>query len=94
MTKRRRATHFNPDDFDLARKFCMLGATDDELARLLEVARETIDTWLAEVAEFAAAVKAGCCTPFPGAGPARRWAVKRARRIGSATPSSDGARAS
>jgi hypothetical protein len=37
----------------------MLGATDDELARLLDVPRDTIDAWLAEVAEFAAAVKAG-----------------------------------
>jgi hypothetical protein len=37
----------------------MLGATDDDLARLLEVPRQTIDAWLAEVPEFAAAVRAG-----------------------------------
>ena len=59
MNKRRRAIGFNPDHSDLARKFCMLGATDDDLARLLEVPREAIDAWLAQVPEFAAAVKAG-----------------------------------
>jgi hypothetical protein len=59
MNKRRLPTRFTPDHSDLARKFCMLGATDDELARLLEVPRETIDAWLAEVVEFADAVKAG-----------------------------------
>jgi hypothetical protein len=48
-----------PDHADLARKFCMLGATDDDLARLLEAPRGTIDAWLAQVPEFAAAVKAG-----------------------------------
>jgi hypothetical protein len=56
---KRRSTGFTPDHGDLARKFCMLGATDDDLARLLEVPRETIDAWLAEVPGFAAAVKAG-----------------------------------
>jgi hypothetical protein len=59
MNNRRLPVPFNPAHSDLARKFCMLGATDDELARLLEVPRETIDAWLAEVAGFAAAVKAG-----------------------------------
>ena len=58
-TERFRPIRFNPDHSDLARKFCMLGATDDDLARLLEVPRESIDACLAEVPEFAAAVKAG-----------------------------------
>ena len=56
---KRRPIRFNPDHGDLARKFCMLGATNEDLARLLEVPRETVDAWLAEVPEFAAAVKAG-----------------------------------
>ena len=59
MTNRARSLRFTPDHTDLARKFCMLGATDDDLARLLDVPRETVDAWLAEVPEFAAAVKAG-----------------------------------
>jgi hypothetical protein len=56
---KRRPIRFNPDHSDLARKFCMLGATNEDLARLLEVPRETVDAWLAEVPEFAAAVRAG-----------------------------------
>jgi hypothetical protein len=56
---KRRPLRFTPDHGDLARKFCMLGATDDDLARLLEVPRETLDAWLADVPGFAAAVKAG-----------------------------------
>src|SRR5215510_2695976 len=59
MTQPRRAPRPTSDHADLARKFCMLGAADDDLARLLEVPRETIDVWLAEVPEFAAAVRAG-----------------------------------
>jgi len=59
MTEPRRGLRFTPNHPDLARKFCMLGAADDDLARLLEVSRETIDAWLAEVPEFAATVKAG-----------------------------------
>jgi hypothetical protein len=41
MTKRPRPIPFTPDHSDLARKFCMPGATDDDLARLLEAPRET-----------------------------------------------------
>ena len=59
MTKRHRPIRFTPAHTDLARKFCMLGATDDDLARLLEVPRETLDRWLAEDPEFAIAVRAG-----------------------------------
>ena len=50
---------FTPAHADLARKLCMLGANDDDLARLLEVPRAAIDAWHAEVPAFAAAVKAG-----------------------------------
>ena len=40
---KRRPIRFNPDHGDLARKFCMLGATNEDLARLLEVPRQTIN---------------------------------------------------
>ena len=59
MSERGRPSSYKAEYADLARKFCMLGATDDDLARLLEVPREALDAWLAEVPEFAAAVKAG-----------------------------------
>jgi hypothetical protein len=59
MAKRGPSSDYKPEYSDLASKFCMLGATDDELARLFEVARGTIDEWSAGIAEFAAAVRAG-----------------------------------
>src|SRR5215470_2257537 len=59
MTNPHHPLRFTPTHTDLARKFCMLGATDDDLAHLLEIPRETLDAWLADVPEFAAAVRAG-----------------------------------
>jgi hypothetical protein len=38
---------------ELARKSCMLGATNDDLAGCFEVARSTIDEWIATIPEFA-----------------------------------------
>ena len=59
MAKRGRPTVYKPEYGDLAAKLCMLGATNDDLARMLEVAGGTIDAWIAGVPEFSAAVKAG-----------------------------------
>jgi len=59
MAKRGRPTIFKPEYSDLARKFCMLGATNDDLARLLEVAGGTIDNWIADIPAFSTAVKEG-----------------------------------
>lgn len=59
MAKKGRPTQYRPEHPDLARKFCMLGATNDDLAMLLEVAGSTIDKWIAEIPEFSGAVKAG-----------------------------------
>lgn len=48
------------DEFpELARKFCLLGATGDQLAQMFDVSSTTIDTWMATKPEFADAVKAG-----------------------------------
>ena len=54
-----RPTVFKSEFPDLARKFCLLGATNEDLARLLEVGVTTIDRWLADNAEFRGAVKEG-----------------------------------
>ena len=43
-----------------ARKLCLLlGATDEELARFLEVSASVLQGWLAEIPAFAEAVRAG-----------------------------------
>src|SRR5258708_20630535 len=41
------------------RKFCLLGATNDDRAGCFEVARCTIDDWIASVPECAARVREG-----------------------------------
>jgi hypothetical protein len=59
MAKSGRSSDYRPEYSELARKFGMLGATDDEFASLFEVARGTIDEWAAQIPEFAAGLKAG-----------------------------------
>lgn len=59
MAKTGRPSSFKPEFVDLARKFCLLGATNEDLARNFEVAGSTIDKWIAEKPQFSGAVKAG-----------------------------------
>ena len=56
---RGRPTKYTAEHAELARKFCLLGATNERLAELLEVGVTTIDRWLAQHAEFRGAVKRG-----------------------------------
>ena len=57
--KRGRPTAYKPEYPDLARKFCLLGATNDDLARMFEVSPRTIDQWMADQPEFSRSVKEG-----------------------------------
>ena len=59
MARRGRPTDYNPEYAELARKFCLLGATNDDLARMFEVPGSAIDNWITGIPEFAAAVRAG-----------------------------------
>ena len=59
MARPNRPSDCKPDICDLARKFCMLGATDDELAELLAVEPATIAGWIAGFPDFAAALRQG-----------------------------------
>src|SRR5205814_5236212 len=43
----------------LAQSFCRLGATEEQLAELFSVSPQTITGWMAEIPEFAAAVRRG-----------------------------------
>jgi hypothetical protein len=44
---------------ELAKNYCLLGATDDDLASFLGVSRKTVDNWRTTHPEFAEAAKAG-----------------------------------
>ena len=59
MAGRGRPTLYKPENPELARKFCMLGATNDDLADCFEVAGSTIDDWIATIPEFAEGVRQG-----------------------------------
>ena len=53
-------TRYREGYAEQARKLCLLlGATDDELARFLEVPAGVLQGWLADIPAFAAAVRAG-----------------------------------
>jgi len=50
---------FREDFPDLARKLCLLGAIDRDLARVFEVSERTINNWKRQHPDFAAALKSG-----------------------------------
>lgn len=50
---------YEDDNCDLAYKFCLLGATEKQLAEFFGVVKETIDVWIATKEDFATAVRAG-----------------------------------
>ena len=54
-----RPSKYRPEFDELAYKFCLLGATDERLAQLLEVSQRTIDAWKQEYPDFAEALRRG-----------------------------------
>jgi|EndMetStandDraft_8_1072994.scaffolds.fasta_scaffold215142_3 hypothetical protein len=54
-----RPTRFEPEMCEQARNYCLLGATNDELADFFHVSPSTIDRWIAGRADFSDAVKRG-----------------------------------
>ena len=54
-----RPTSYTPDHCDEARRACMLGATNEELAALLGVSRSTIQNWIDEHPDFKRAIEEG-----------------------------------
>jgi hypothetical protein len=54
-----RPTLYKPEYNGLAHNYCLLGATNAELAEFFDVAPRTIGNWIASVPEFAASVREG-----------------------------------
>lgn len=54
-----RPTLFDPEMSEQAHNYCLLGATNDDLAEFFQVSPSTIDRWIAERADFGHAVKRG-----------------------------------
>ena len=59
MGKRGPVPNYKPDFCPIAYKFCLLGATNEDLADLFEVCLATIGNWLAKYPEFRKAVQDG-----------------------------------
>ena len=59
MTGPGRPPLYKAENAELARKFCLLGATNEDLAELFDVAVRTIDNGIATIPEFAVAVQRG-----------------------------------
>ena len=59
MAKRGRTPSYTPDYCPIAYKFCLLGATNEDLADVFEVSRNTIGNWLARYPEFKKAAQDG-----------------------------------
>ena len=54
-----RPTAYKPENAEIARRACMLGATNETLAWRFAVCRRTIDSWIATIPEFGDAVLQG-----------------------------------
>lgn len=54
-----RPTKYKSEYADLARKFCLLGATDESLAEFFEVNESTIHQWKVDYPEFSESIKEG-----------------------------------
>lgn len=54
-----RPTLYTPEFCEQAHNYCLLGATNDDLAGFFHVCPSTIDNWMARHDDFAAAVKRG-----------------------------------
>ena len=57
MTSAGRPTLYRSDLCELARNYCLLGATNADLAGFFDVTTRTIDNWIAVHPEFATAVR-------------------------------------
>ena len=54
-----RPSVYRPENAEIARCSCMMGATNGALAERFEVCRRTIDNWIATIPEFSNAVRKG-----------------------------------
>jgi hypothetical protein len=59
MTAMGRPSRFDPEMCEQAHNYCLLGATNDELAGFFQVSPSTIDRWIAGHADFGDAVRRG-----------------------------------
>lgn len=59
VNKGGRPTKYNPEMNEIVTNYCLLGATEEDLARFLDVSTSTITNWKNEYPEFLASIKKG-----------------------------------
>ena len=59
MTAMGRPSRYDPEMCEQAHNYCLLGATNDELAEFFHVSPSTVDRWIAKHADFGDAVRLG-----------------------------------
>jgi hypothetical protein len=59
MTAMGRPSRYDPEMCEQAHNYCLLGATNDELAEFFHVSPSTVDRWIARHADFGGAVRQG-----------------------------------
>jgi hypothetical protein len=57
MSNSGRPSLYRPEYCELARNYCLLGATNEDLGGFFDVTTRTIDNWIATHPEFATAVR-------------------------------------
>lgn len=59
MAKTGRPTKYRDEYAEQARKLCLLGATNDDIAAFFDVGTTTVDRWIADHEPFRCAIKEG-----------------------------------
>jgi hypothetical protein len=59
MTAMGRPGRYDPEMCEQAHNYCLLGATNDDLAEFFHVSPSTVDRWIARHADFGDAVRQG-----------------------------------
>ena len=59
MTAMGRPSRYDPEMCEQAHNYCLLGATNDDLAEFFHVSPSTVDRWIARHADFGDAVRQG-----------------------------------
>lgn len=54
-----RPTLYRPDYAEQARRLCLVGCTNEELAKAFDVSLRTVEQWIADIDEFSRSVKDG-----------------------------------
>jgi|EndMetStandDraft_8_1072994.scaffolds.fasta_scaffold223103_1 hypothetical protein len=83
-----RPTLYRPDYCELARNYCLLGATNEDLGSFFDVTSRTIDNWIAVIPNLPRRCAREGRSPTPGwraASTSASWAMNKRSNVPSGT---------